>query len=339
MDNFTKKIEDFRILMKEVRNECINLDRTQKNNNEEDTINSLKSKYKNTIDTFFEELWAISDYPNDGYEKKAKYLMSQLDEFFINDIEVTSYIRKRPLGYAGDFVTMNFIYDFNCHNFLGDNYYQKFINNYTCTIKVSNSNIGRKRIIKQRLMEKINNSNDEKKILSLGSGPAREIIELINEKQLLKPATFYCLDFEEKAIRFIKDRLSEMDRDPSKTKIHFLHENLLNVIKRGKTILPENSIDFVYISGVFDYFSSKVCQRMLLNMLPIIKASSAEKLLFFNMSSEEESGRAFYEMLGRWEMIHRTSHELLDWEKEFNGHKFYFKKEIDCPSYHIVEIK
>ena len=339
MEIFKKIVQDFKILMKRIKDECSDLDKTRKNDNDAEAINYLKNKYKEKMDVFFEELWKSSDYMTDQYEKKAEYLMSEMDEFFVHNIETVSYIRKRPLGYAGDFVTMVYIYDFNNGRFLGENYYQKFINNYTCTIKVSSSNIGRKRIIKEELIERINNSNNEQKILSLGSGPAREITELITEKKILKPVTFYCLDFEEKAIRFVKEKLSEMNYDSSKIKIQFLHENLLKVIKKGTTVLPEKSLDFIYISGVFDYFSPKVCQRMLLNMLPLVKKSNEVKLLFFNMSSEEETHRAYYEMLAKWEMIHRTSEELLDWEQEIKGYKFNFKKEDNCPSYHIIEIK
>jgi hypothetical protein len=339
MDNFKKIVKDFQMLMKKIKNECNDLDKTRKNDNDAEVINYLKNKYEKEMDAFFERLWKVSDYMTEGYEKKAKYLISAMDKFFVDDIETVSYIRKRPLGYAGDFVTMNFIYDFNNGRFLGENYYQKFINNYTCTIKVSNSNIGRKRIIKEKLENRINNSDNEQKILSLGSGPAREITELINEKKILKPVTFYCLDFEEKAIQSVKDELSKMSYDSSIINIRFLHENLLKVIKKGEVILPKKSLDFVYISGVFDYFSPKVCQKILLNMLPLIKESDAVKLLFFNMSSENETHRAFYEMLARWEMTHRTLEELLDWEKETAGYKFNFKKEDDCPSYHIIEIK
>lgn len=338
MDPFNHIVQDFKTLMKNLKDECRDIEENKKNKDDLITIESLKEKYTSKIDNCFEELWNLADYWGDSYEKKSEYLMKELDPFFVHNIETVTYIRKRPLGYAGDFVTMNFIYEYNSGKFLGADIYQKFINNYTCTIKVSNSNIGRKRIIKEELMNRINDSTREQKILSLGSGPAREIIELINENKIHKPVTFYCLDFEEKAIQFVKAELAEMDFDSSKIKIYFLHENLLKVIKKGKTVLPEKSLDFVYISGVFDYFSPKVCKRMLLNMLPLVKETDAGKLLFFNMSSEQESHRAYYEMLAKWEMIHRTSEELISWEKELEGYKFNFKKDDNCPSYHIIEI-
>lgn len=339
MEDFKKIIENFESLMKKIKNECANLDKAKGKDSDKETIHYLQEKYVAKMDGFFDDIWENSGYETDEYKEKAEYLIKELDPFFVDDIETVSYIRQRPLGYAGDFVTMNFIYDFNENAFLGKNYYQKFINNYTCTIKVSNSNIGRKQVIKEQLTEKINTSSNGQKILSLGSGPAREIIELIKEEKLLKPAEFYCLDFEDRAIQFAKDQLAEMDYDTSKIKINFIHENLLKIIKKEKMILPKKSLDFVYISGVFDYFSPKVCQRMILNTLPLVKPTDKSKLLFFNLSSEEEKHRGYYEMLAKWEMIHRTSSELAEWEKEIKGYKFNFKKEDDCPSYHIVEIK
>lgn len=339
MESFKKIVEDFRMLMSKIKKECLELDNAQRKLNDKEIIDLLENNYRKKIDHFYENLWLTSDYMKDGYEEKANYLMHRLKEFFVDNIETVTYIITRPLGYAGDFVTMNFIYDFNNGRYLGDNSYQKFINNYTCTIQVSNSNIGRKIIIKKEITKRINQSKQEQKILSLGSGSAREITELISEGKILKPVTFYCLDFEAKAIDFVKGKLNELRYDPSKIKIHFLHENLLNVIKKGSNFLPESSLDFVYISGVFDYFSQKVCQRILLNTLPLIKSTGDLKLLFFNMSLEKASSRAYYEMLGKWEMFHRTSDELINWEEEANGYKFSLRIEHDCPSYHIIEVK
>ena len=67
--------------------------------------------------------------------------------------EINQYIRRKPLGYAGDYVTMNYIYDFNDKKYLGETLFERLLNRYTCSTDVANSNIHRKEYLKRKIQK------------------------------------------------------------------------------------------------------------------------------------------------------------------------------------------
>lgn len=299
-------------------------------------IKSNKSKIYKVLDNYFRKLWEILERLDENQKKEYQdVLIAELDPYFHDSIEIVTYIRARPLGYAGDFVTMNYIYDFNKKSFLGKSLYEKLLNHYTCSIRVSCSNIARKDYLKKRILGVLN-KNKEIKILSVGSGPARELIELISEKKIKYPVEFNCLDFERKAIDFVKDRISHL-KPEMHIKVNFFPKDLLEVVKNKALINEFRDTDLIYISGVFDYFTDRLCKRTIANLIPLLAAKG--NLIIFNMSLENASHRAYYETLAKWEMRHRTVSDLKGWVEDIGPQ--YKSKIVDirsCPGYHIMNI-
>ena len=313
-----------------------------KEKEESKRINFLLSKKKDIFqkfDLFFCELWKmVNGVDPKIYKAYQKYAMDRMHPYIVEDIEVNRHIRSKPFGYGGDFITMNYIYDYYSNNYLGRTTYQKLINHYTCTRDVAYSNIVRKDYIKSKITEVVNICSGDCRILSIGSGSARELIELLKEKKINQKVKFYCLDFEAQAIEYIKNDLSKVSYDKSKVVIDFIKTDLINLVKNNNKKFDLSSMNLIYISGVFDYLSERLCTRITSRVFSWLNAKGV--LIIANMSLENAQHRGYYEFLGDWVMIHRKKKELINWLKSIREKSDYELFNIPhCESYHFVKIR
>jgi extracellular factor (EF) 3-hydroxypalmitic acid methyl ester biosynthesis protein len=235
--------------------------------------------------------------------------------------EINNYIFTKPLGYAGDYIMMNFIYDYY-NKFYGKTSFYKLINFYTCFIPVSQSNLKREEYIKSILKEHF--KNKENRISSIGCGPARELIELLREGVENHEITFNLFDFEKRAIDFIKQELNKIKKKiPEKLKINFINEHVINIFLKKELKEKLNNQNLIYCIGVFDYLSSRISQRLVKSLYNLLAHHG--KLIICNISLEKSSHRSYYEFLGGWEMFHRSEQELLFWAERLKITKDYFE--------------
>jgi SAM-dependent methyltransferase len=284
------------------------------------------------LDKSFDELWLFFSLTGEEVNERKDYFESMLFPFLGEGIETNTYIREKPLGYAGDFVMMNYIYDYHQKHYLGKSLYAKLINRYTCNIDVARSNIARKDYIKTKIIATLA-GNANASILSVGCGSARELIELLEEGKIWN-TTIHLLDLEKQAVAHIKERLLLIDCDAVKVNVRFYVMDLIDVIKDEELIRLFSDVDLVYASGAFDYLSDRVAKRVFSRLFRLTR----KELLVFNMSQEHARHRVYYEVFGNWSMYHRCKHELVAWGESLGaGVDFSVKAPDGCKSYWIME--
>jgi calcineurin-like phosphoesterase family protein len=232
---------------------------------------------------------------------------------FILEAEINKYIYQKPLGYSGDYVTMNYIYNYQENYFLGRSTFEKLINNFTCSIPISKSNIKRKDYLKLMIKDTLKEKK-QPKITSIGCGPAREIVELIKENQMVNMPTFFCLDFEQKALNFISDQLRFLNNKEINIKLEKI--NILQILKDSLLFEKIKNQDLIYVFGVYDYFKETIAKRLTGILINLLNESG--KLIVCNADDENKSLTSYYEMLGGWYLIYRKKSKILNW---FNSRK------------------
>lgn len=324
-----------------VKNDFDNFDKNC--DSQKDQIEYLEFRKKEIFqefDVFFDQLWAmVKDLDQKEFKLVKKYYEKKMFLYLGDGIEINTHIRSKPFGYGGDFITMNYIYDYHEGRYLGETTYQRLINNYTCNIDVARSNIIRKNYIKKLIFDFSNTRDGVKKILSIGSGPAREIEELIREQKLNTPFIFSLVDFESEALLYVKERLRNLKFDKDMIKIEFIKTDLIKLIKDDTFKNKILSMDLVYISGVFDYLSDRLCKKLTCELASFLSTNST--ILIANMSLEKAKHRAYYEMFGDWVMVHRKKEEMINWVSSLNRCDFSYEiREVsECKSYHFLTIK
>jgi len=176
-------------------------------------LEDQKKEIYKRFDIYFKQLWKlVVELDAERQKSLLRRYNKEFKALFGESIEINWHIYSKPFGYSGDYVAMNYIFDYSGHNYLGKTSFQRLINNYTCNIPFAISNIARKNYLKTKILETIN-MNSAPRILSVGGGSMRELTELLEEGKIRKKTEIFCLDFEKKAISFVRKKISKLNPD------------------------------------------------------------------------------------------------------------------------------
>ncbi|UCC94581.1 MAG: hypothetical protein JSW40_07160 [Candidatus Omnitrophota bacterium] len=267
------------------------------------------------LDKKFNKIWRITKkIPKTLYNLHKLYVYHMTEYFLGRGIEINTHIYKKPLGYPGDFITMNYILDYHRKKYLGKSTYEKLINHYTCKIPISCSNVARKNFFKKKILDTFK-KRQVARITSVGSGSVRELIELAREGKITTPVIFKWFDFEKKALDYVKSQLRRIGKRKKRLlRIEYICKNVLSFINTDFLNREIGKQDFIYSSGFFDYLPEGVARRLVNILYGLI--DDGGKLIICNASSQNSGHRAYYEMAGDWIFHHRSKKQLLDWVKD-----------------------
>lgn len=317
--NFVSLIKEIQQFLQQIKQKFDDYDNA--NDDQQKQINFIEANKKEIfvrLDDYFDRVWKIiKDFEKDKYIVHQNYYQQILGYLLLDLIETNRHVYRKPLGYPGDYIMMNYIYDYHKDNYLGNSAYEKLINNYTCNIPISRSNIKRKDFLKGAILEALE-SRKEPKILSFACGPARELLELLKEGKINKPVLFTCLDPEKRALDYISAEINKIQ--PVKKQmlsIKYIYRDIASIV-RDKNLRRElEGQDLIYAFGIFDYLSDKMASRLTKELYILLKEEG--KLIIFNASLKNNSYRAYYELLGEWNMVHRTEEQMLSWTEDISN--------------------
>ncbi|MBF0486192.1 MAG: methyltransferase domain-containing protein [Candidatus Omnitrophica bacterium] len=310
----TNQIRDYLLRLKA---ECDHFDILHKNKEiVEEFLGKKKLEVRDALTAHFKAIFFFfSAFGPEEYVFHRRYYQMMLGGLLLDIVEVNRHGKQKPMGYAGDFLLINYYYDF-FDKYLGGTSFERLINHYSLNLFISLSVVRRKEFFKKKIAEFVS-KRSHCSILSVGSGSARELIELVRDKGIVGALDFECLDFEKEAIAHVKAELEVIPRDRKKgLSITYINKSLMDVIKEGFTHTRKR-YDFVYSSGLFDYLSDRIAKRMLHNLYSLIKEGG--ELIITNASIQNTYERMYYEMLGEWELIYRDSKDLLDWASSIDN--------------------
>ncbi len=314
--SLTKEMEQF---LQEVKDR---FDEFDKLSNEErkqiDFIETNKKEIFDKLDDFFYKTWEIvKDFETDKYIVHQNYYQQILSYLLLELIGTNRHIYNKPLGYAGDYIIINYIYEYHANNYLGSSSYEKLINNYTCNIPISCSNIKRKDFLKKKIIETLERK-DKARVLSIASGPNRELSELLKEGKINKTLFFNCLDFEKKALDYVNNEVSKIELEKRQLfYIEYICRDIVAIIRDKQLKDKLKDCDLIYVFGIFDYLGERMAARLTRELYQLLQEQG--NLIICNASLENSSHRAYYEMLGEWNIIHRTKEELMLYTRDISN--------------------
>lgn len=304
-----------------------------------DFIKKNKKDIFNELDKYFGEAWDIvKDFDRHRYLVHQIYYLQKLKNLFLRG-EVNRHVYEKPLGYAGDYIMMNYIFDYEGDKkYLGASSFEKLINHYTCNISICFSNIKRKDFFKNKILELLN-KKESSKVLSVGSGSARELVELLIENKISHHLTFQCLDLEKNALDYVKTEIDKIDlKKKSLLNISYIYRDVVAIIRDEELKEILKNCDLIYASGLFDYLKSKMASRLTREFYQLL--SEDGEMVICNADLNNCIHRAYYEFLGRWTLVYRTKEEMLEWTKDIQGDfKAKFEDVPDAENYLFLSIK
>lgn len=316
--DFVTKTKEIRTLLADTQRKCEEFDSRNGNFSESDKIEfvrTLGEKTYPTLNDYFKQIWFVCQrLTTFRYKDHVRYFQENLLPFFVRD---DAYLNKRiydkPLGYAGDYLTVKYLYE---DGYPGTSTYGKFIDRYTLETPLARAHINRRKylnlLIRKLIEKRAKISRGEAvRITSFACGPGTEFLDLFSAAMVppnLK-IIFTCVDGEPRALEDLNKEIKA--RTPHGNWLLSFKpvcQNILNLVRTGKMNGLLNEQDLVYCAGFFDYLSDRTVARCIPYMCSLLRQDG----LFVGVNVFADSPLLVYlEMLGGWYLNHRDRQKLL----------------------------
>jgi hypothetical protein len=135
-------------------------------------------------------------------------------------------------------------------------------------------------------------------ILSAGSGPSLDLVEVLKTDKSLKETEI--LDNDPNAVARSKVNLAAVE--------HYLCRSFGFNVRNVLRFKPNRTYGFVWCSGLFDYLNDKTAVFLLKRFSEMLEPGGT---LAFGNFGQENGSRSYMEIVGRWFLIYRSPLDLM----------------------------
>jgi extracellular factor (EF) 3-hydroxypalmitic acid methyl ester biosynthesis protein len=196
----------------------------------------------------------------------------------------------KPYGYPGDFNLIDKIYKFEINEDARYKNWDLFFQNQPGASAVRN----RKDFFIQYCKTLIS-SRKNASVLILGSGPASDVYEFLNDHSGSNAICFDLIDFDQSAIDFSIRKNQKFNGQISYNKINALRYN------------PYKLYDLIWSAGLFDYFKDKHFTFLIRKYINCLTQDG--EMVISNFSTKNPT-RRLMEVLSDWNLNLRTESDL-----------------------------
>lgn len=264
----------------------------------EDFDHFLSTISKHDIESYKKVLYKKVDEIAEVIEKASNKEELKERFFQICDKFATGRLHRRarnkPLGYAGDFLMIDWIYtEKSVSNGLGK-YFDELFLNYEAAQAVKN----RKQYFVNKCVELSHQKNGRIDILDIACGPCRDVLETFQKTDNGTNLHFHCIDSEPKAIEYARRLLAHTEAQNN------IRLDNTNVFK----LRTSEKYNLIWIAGLFDYLDDRIVKILLKKLWRYLKDGG--QIIFGNFSPDNPTRKGM-ELVARWNLIHRSADELI----------------------------
>jgi len=233
--------------------------------------------------------------------KLKRVFIKRIRELFLKG-SYNEWSLRKPFGYAGDFKIIDDIYQNNPTTTGFDRLFDNYFQMSAISVAVRN----RKEDFKRLIINFINNNQGrDLRIMDLASGSCRELKEILcANPSFSKNITFDCYDNDEKAIEYARVLLSNFPQ------INFIKENAIRIaFRKDIHSIINKRYDFIYATGLFDYFGERVGIVLVRNLKKLLKPNG---ILAISSVRDKYSNPSvhYMEWVGDWNLVYRDDEEF-----------------------------
>lgn len=228
-------------------------------------------------------------------------------EFMSGPIWNRSY--RKPLGYPGDFEMMNYVYEWQPR---GANVYERLV--HRIGLEVAEC-IATRMVMIQHAIADVTaagvGSTAPARVLSLGCGPAQEVVNFLAAGHLPRPVEVTLVDQDQRALHHAYQRVfPEMVRHDDGSDVRCLQVSFIELMKASKIFQSLPPQDLIYTVGLVDYLSMKRIQRLARALWD--KLAPGGTLVIGNMADVPDSNLWPMEFLCDWSLHYRNEAQMLE---------------------------
>ena len=249
--------------------------------------------------------------------KRKKGIMSDSDvlniwkavpEAYYTTDTMQGYAILKPLGYAGDFVIIDRIYN----GWLSPKPHLVNWDRFFHTLGAARAVVNRKKYFLD-ILRSLRTKNTKCEVLNIGCGSSQDIKEFLSEGK--SQIFFECVDYDKNAIEYSYNKIKE---NGFLNHVEFYRNNALR-------FRPSKQYDLIWSAGLFDYLDEETFKILLTRQLAFIKTGG--ELVIGNFSVNNPSRDCME--CGNWFVYHRSPEELIKMASECGipGEKITVKAE------------
>lgn len=253
----------------------------------------------------------IMNFERENFSSGQEEKVYKLKKIFINRIRelflkgaYNEWSLRKPLGYAGDFRIIDDIY-LNNPKTTG---FARLFDNYFQMSAISVAVRNRKDDFKRLITDFIGSYKSRPiRIMNLASGPCRELKEILStDSSIVNFVAFDCYDHDNNAIQYAKNLLKGF------SSVNFINHNAVRfALKKDITTLVKTRYDFIYSTGLFDYFNKRLAVGLVRNLRNILKTDGNMAIATVRDKYSNPSVH-YMEWVGEWNLVYRDDNEFRD---------------------------
>ena len=215
----------------------------------------------------------------------------------------------KPLGYPGDYVLMNYMYDETPE---GNSAYGRILHRLGREERLAATVPARKAFLVRLIGEKIGGARSSKtgkvRVASLGSGPAREIDDFLASSIVRNHVEFTLIDQDESALQSAQERLVRAAlRHRDAIKIRCRNVSFRELFANRGLLSDLADQDLVYSAGFFDYLPEQIARELLSALLRLLRPGGH---LAIGNAADDQEVIWVPEFVLDWHMIYRTEEDM-----------------------------
>lgn len=272
-------------------------------------IETEGDKFKRFLDEKLDELEQIvSDFSPEEHQCHGYYFRKQLWDFLLL-CPFTARLNLKPRGYQGDSEMMRMIYS---NDYQGESTFSKLLHKHSVGHKATQSVRNRIAIVPQ-VLEGFSSScpvcsSDGISVLSVGSGPALELENLLRTPPDFDKYRFTLFDQDPLAHSEAATLIHEIEvRFRRSLQVAYLEESVRTMLFSRQPEQRWGQFDFIYSMGLFDYLSAPVARAVFGRLYQLLRSEGEMLIGNFHVSNPS---KYYMEYWGDWMLIHRTEQEI-----------------------------
>ena len=292
----------------EQRNDMIDTSKNDSNGTFELCLEQMMPQWR--------ELWLRGNAATEAvmHDKERLGALKKLTELVLtpefNHGPIWERSYSKPLGYPGDFQVMNYVYDWKRE---GNSTYGQII--HRLGLDVAECIGTRMDVVIDTVLRiaKTKPAGETARILSLGSGPAREVKQIYEQTTRGTTKFEYTLvDQEEQALQYAYEgNYPAAMAHGAGAKINCLNLSFTDILRGNLDDKNAYDQDMVYSVGLFDYLKDRRARALSKSLFDLVKPGGL--LVLGNMNKCELSNLWPMECLTDWRLYYRDDAEMLGW--------------------------
>ncbi len=328
--DLTYDLSVYRRLFDELDAECKDEPKDVKKSIQRAVINSEGRRLTKYFDEQLDELQRqVKQLPSEDHKRHGFFFRRQLWNYIIA-IPLMARGNLKPRGYSGDSKMMSMIY---ADDYLGRSTFAKILHKHATEHPGSQAVRNRRTLIAEtlrRLGAECRNGNVGKlDVLSVASGPAVEVRDIMASPEDCSALSFSLLDQDEVALREAASNIAQVEsRWKTGIEVNYLHHSVRTMLVDPQFIGKCGTFDFIYSMGLFDYLTPRVARAVLSKLFMLLKPGG--EIVVGNFHASNPS-RYYMEYWVDWVLYYRNEEEFIGLVDDgINAEKEVFFEETGC---------